>query len=295
MLTGTSTTERRAASPALERHAGRRLRGASMLRLARREIATALNGVGLYLVVTLACLAAAVTLKGYLDYLAANGTLVLAAPLRAPLLIAVILMTAFLGLSAAAGTAGERERGTLEVLMYGPVDIWTFVAGKALGLLGTYCIMLLAVAVVLALIATLTAIPLDGATAGLLALSTAPAACTIAFGMLLAAHTTRVRAAISLTLVALLLFAAIDAADQLLAARAADGALGSAAQLLAAVAAVAAWLSPFSYLSRAVESIVLADSRGVAINTLAPLLYAGALLCLTVAALRRGGVQRWRE
>ena len=271
------------------------LRRRAMLRLARRDLRAALVGPTIYLMVTLSCLVAAVVVKSYLDYVNDNGTLVLAEPLKAPLLFAVLALTAYLGLLAAAGLAGERERGTLEVLFYGPVDPPTFVGGKLLGALLVYLPAIAALVLFLALASVLTGMPLDGGTLTLAVVSILPAASMVALGLLLAALVGRLRPALALTALAIGLFFAIDAGNQFAAAQPGDSLLGSAAGLLSALAGVVSWLSPFGYIWRAMDGLSLGDAGAVALDLGAALLYAAVLTVLAVVALRAKGVQRWRE
>lgn len=272
-----------------------RLRRISALRLARRELVAALNGLPIYLMITLACLVAALLIKSYLDYVAANGTMVLANALHAPVLFAVLASNGVLCLAAAAGLAGERERGTLEVLFYGPVDSKAYIIGKLLGHLAVYVVVMVALLLFLLAASVLTGMWLD--TSGLLLLvsSALPAASMIALGLLLAALVGRQRAAVALTALLLILFVAVDFGNQFVAAQPADTALGSAAGLVARISAVVGWISPFGYIWRAAESFSLQDTAGVLLSLGSALLYGALLTALAIVALTKRGVERWRE
>lgn len=279
----------------LRREVNERLRIRSALRLARRELLAALHGPSLYVMVTVACLVAAVLIKSYLDYVDNNGTLVMSDPLKTPLLFAVVAMTGYLGLAAAAGLAGEREHGTLEVLFYGPVDAPTYIAGKMLGHLATYLLAIVVLGGFLGLSSLMTGMPLDGATLTLLAASVLPAACMIALGLLLAALVGRVRPALALTALALALLLLIDAGNQIAAAQPGDSLLGSAAGLLSAASALTSWLSPFGYFWRASDGLGIGSAGDVLVDLGLALLYSVLLTLLAIMALRWRGVQRWRE
>ena len=281
--------------PAALPGADARLRVASGWRLARREVLAALHSASVYLMVTLACLVAAVIVKSYLDFVSDSGTLVLADPLNAPLLLAVLVMTGYLGLLAAAGLAGERERGTLELLFYGPVDAPTYVGGKMLGHLITYVLAVATLAVFLALASFLTGIPLSGRALLLMAASVIPAAAMIALGLLLGALAGRIRLALALTALVSVSFIAVDAGNEIAASQPGDTLLGSAASLLSGLAALIGWISPFSYLWRAEEAFSLGSAAGALGALGAALLYAALLTGLAVVVLRWRGVQRWRE
>lgn len=272
-----------------------RLRWSSTLRLARRELLAALQGPSLYLMTTLACLVAAVLMKSYLDYISNNGTLVMADSLRAPLLFAILITTGYLGLVAAAGLGGERERGTLEVLFYGPVDTPTYIAGKLLGHLATYVPAMAVLAGFLGLASWLTGLPFGVATLLLLTASVLPAAGMIALGLFLAALVGRIRPALALTMLTIALFVAIDVGTGVAAAQPSDSLLGSAAGLLSALADLTSWLSPFSYLWRAADSFALGSTSDTLIALGEALVYGVVLTCLAAATLHRRGVHRWRE
>jgi ABC-type Na+ efflux pump permease subunit len=272
-----------------------RMRWAVARRLARREVAGALAGPSLYLMVTLACLVAAVLVKSYLDYVSANGTLVMAEPLKGPLLFAVIAMTGYLGLAAAAGLAGERERGTLEVLFYGPVDAPGYIGGKLLGHLATYVLAITALAAFLGVAALLSGMPLGAETIVLLVASLLPAAAMIAIGLLLAALVGRVRPALALTATAIAVLVAVDAGTEFAASQPGDTLLGSAAGLLSAISAFTSWISPFGYLWRAADGFALGSAGDVLLDLGVALFYSALLTVLAVIALRKRGVARWRE
>lgn len=271
------------------------LRWRSAARLARREIAAALNSLPLYMMITLACLVASVVMTSYLNYVGDNGTMVLANPLSAPVLFAVLVSNAFLCLTAAAGLAGERERGTLEVLFYGPVDSTVYIVGKLLGYLSIYGVAMAALLIFLALAAQLSGMRLDGITVLLLISSILPAAAMIALGMLLAALVGRLRPAVALTAVVLILFVAIDAGNQIAATQPSDTMLGGAATLLAQVAALVEWVSPFGYIWRAADAFSLQNTAQVLLGMGIATLYSVLLTALAIFTLTRRGVQRWRE
>jgi len=284
-----------AARSSLWRGADTRLGVDSTMRLARREIGAALHSPSVYLMVTLACLVAAVLVRSYLDFVANNGTLVLADPLKTPLLIAVLVMSGYLGLLAAAGLAGARERGTMEVLFYGPVHAPAYVGGKLIGHLITYVLAVAALAVFLATAAFLTGIPLSANALLFLVASTIPAASMITLGLWLGALAGRIRPALALTTLVSVIFLAIDAGKQIAARQPGDTLLGSAAGLLSALAALVGWISPYSYFWRAQDALVLGNGVEALVAIGVALVYAGLLTVLAVITLRARGVYRWRE
>ena len=69
-----------------------------------------------------ACLAASLVLQNTLGYVSRNAVLSTRQPLFLPIAFMVAVVSLYLGLSAALGVARERDRGTLSVLLFGPVD-----------------------------------------------------------------------------------------------------------------------------------------------------------------------------
>jgi len=272
-----------------------RLRAGSAWRLARRELMGAVRSPSLYVMVTLGCLVAAVIVSSYLDYVADSGTVVLANPLRAPLLFALLATTAYVGLLSTAGLAGERERGTLEVLFYGPVDTTSYIVGKLLGHALTYLLAALAVVAFLALTAWLTGMPLSLKELVLVAASTVPAMSMIALGLALGALAGRIRPALALAALVIAVFIAIDVGSEIAVAQPSDTLLGSAAGLLASLAAAIVWVSPMGYLFWAEDALAVGTVGDVLIAVGAASAYGLALTRMAIAALRWRGVQRWRE
>jgi membrane-associated phospholipid phosphatase len=106
--------------------------------VAWREVRLAVVGLGGYVAVSLALLAAGWIISNDVRAVRAADVLVLEHPFRTPVTVAVLLVSMFLGVSAVVSVARERDRGTLEVLFYGPIDEASYLAGKLFGQLGGY-------------------------------------------------------------------------------------------------------------------------------------------------------------
>ena len=101
--------------------------------IAWREARAVMRGLGGYVALTLALVAATWVLLIDVRALEAAGLVVLADPFRPPLAIAMLVLAVYLAISAAVSTARDRESGTLEVLFYAPVDEITCVLGRSAG------------------------------------------------------------------------------------------------------------------------------------------------------------------
>src|SRR5687767_2990856 len=101
--------------------------------VAQREFQSLARGLGGYVALAAALVGVAWILGTDLELVRANGLLVQDNTFQAPLLGAVLMLSMFLSISAVVSVARERERGTLEVLFYGPIDEVAYVAGKFMG------------------------------------------------------------------------------------------------------------------------------------------------------------------
>jgi ABC-type transport system involved in multi-copper enzyme maturation permease subunit len=266
--------------------------------IAWREARAVMRGLGGYVALTLALVAATWVLLIDVRALEAAGLVVLADPFRAPLAIAMLVLAVYLAISAAVSTTRDRESGTLEVLFYPPVDEITCVLGKVGGLLVVYFAALPLLLTSFALLALITGFALTPATIVGLALSIVPAAEVVSFGVLLSVGTSRVRTAV-LVLVgvtALLLGAALayrmvllvpitDPASPVLPLR----------DALAALDAVVRWVSPFAYLERIVDGALTGAWRTALISLTAAVGYTLLMMAGAAYWLRRRGVCRRGE
>jgi ABC-type multidrug transport system permease subunit len=263
-----------------------------------REFRAAMRGLGVYVMATAALAAAGWALLADVRAVRSSGLLVHANPFGVALAAAVFALALFLAVSAVVSAARDRERGTMEVLFYGPVDEFAYVVGKVGGLLAVYVALLPVLLVALLVIGAMTGFLLSGAILLGLVLSIIPAAEIVGFGVLLSIATNRVRTAILLfiAVVALLIGLSIaytlvllvpieDPSSPMLPVR--DG--------LAAANAVAVWVSPFTYVDRVVESSLSGAWRTALWSLAAAVCYAAATIVLAAAWLRRRGVARKGE
>jgi ABC-type transport system involved in multi-copper enzyme maturation permease subunit len=266
--------------------------------IAWREARAVMRGIGAYVALTLALVAAVWVLLLDVRTLEGAGLLVLADPFRSPLAIAMLVLVTFLALSAAVSTARDRESGTLEVLFYAPVDEITCVLGKVGGLLVVYGAALPLLLAAFALLALITGFALRPAILVSLSLSVVPAAAVISFGVLLSIGTSRVRTAVLLLVgaSAVLLGAALaygmvllvpvtDPSSPVLALR----------DALAALDAIVRWISPFAYLERLVDGALTGAWRTTLMGLAAAVGYTLLMMAGAAYWLRRRGVYRRSE
>lgn len=263
--------------------------------IAWREARGAIRGLGGYVALTLALVAAIWILRIDVRALEAGGLLALADPFRPPVAMAMLVLALFLAVSGAVSVARDRESGTLEVLFYGPVDEITYILGKMGGLVVAYLAALPLLVASLGLLALISGFALTPAILSSLALSIVPAAEIVGFGVLLSVGTSRVRTAILLLVgvTAVLLGAKVaygtvllvpisDPSSPVLALRDALAALDRANQ----------WISPFAYLERVVDGAMTGAWRTALGSLVATVAYTGLMIGLAAVWLRRRGVHR---
>jgi ABC-type transport system involved in multi-copper enzyme maturation permease subunit len=264
--------------------------------IAWREAKAALRGIGCYLALTLALLAATWILLVDVRALETAGLLVMTDPFRPAVAVAMLVLALFFAVSAATSAARDRESGTLEVLFYGPVDELTYVLGKVGGLLLAYVAILPLLLASLALLSWMSGFALTPAIPISVVLSIVPVAVVLGFGLLLSVGMGRVRSAVLLLIgvVAVLLGIRLaygmvllvpieDPASPVLPLR----------DTLAALDAAAGWISPFVWLERVVDGALRAAWPRAVASLAAAIGYALLMLGLAALWLRQRGV--WRR
>jgi ABC-type transport system involved in multi-copper enzyme maturation permease subunit len=264
--------------------------------IAWREAKAALRGMGCYVALTLALIAATWILLVDVRALKTAGLLVLTDPFRPSVGVAMLVLALFFAVSAAVSAARDRESGTLEVLFYGPVDEITYVLGKAGGLLLAYLAALPLLLASLGLLSWMSGFALTLPILVSVLLSIVPVAEIIGLGILLSIGIGRVRSAVLLLVGVVgvllgikvaygmaLLVPISDPSSPVLPLR----------DALAALDAACSWISPFAYLERVVDGATRGDWQSALLSLAAAIVYAVVMLGLAAWWLRRRGV--WRR
>lgn len=266
--------------------------------VATRELRLALTGVGAYVAAAIALLAAGWIVSHDVRAIRATDLLVLEHPFQSSATVIVLLLSLFLGVSTVVSVARERDRGTLEVLFYGPIDEPSYLVGKLVGQLGGYFAILPMVLAGLLLLSFLTGFELTGAVVAGLVLSVFAIAQAVAVALLLSVVGGRLRSGVLLFVGITIVLVAIGLGNQFLAAMPIASAASPLLPLrdgLAALQGIVAWISPYAALERTIDSITLgAWGTAVLVCGLA-LLYAAAAMLAAAILLRRRGVRALGE
>lgn len=266
-----------------------------ILTMARREAASALGGLGIYVAASVALCVAAWLLMIDVRALEVAGLLVVSDPYRGPLDAALLLLALYFAVGAAISTARDRESGTLEVLFYAPVNETAYVVGKTLGFLGAYLVILPVLAAGFFVLSLVSGFLLPPTFALSLVLSLVPVTSVVAFGILLAIGTSKVRSAVLILAVVAFAFIGATAAYSMILLVPIDNPSSPIVPLrdaLAAANAVLRWISPFRYLQTIVGDGVAVGAWITAAKALAVSLAASAALIAAASLwLRRRGVE----
>lgn len=263
--------------------------------IARRDIKSTVNGLGIYVAASLAFLVAMLFVRSNLHGVTENGLMVMANPLNYPLLIAVIIGAIYLALTSTISVSRERDQGTLEVLFYGPVDYATYVLAKFLEQLLTFVGLIAIYVVGFFIISKLTNFGMDGSFLAMAGLSVLMAASIVAFGLLLSTVSRNARTSVIVLLVLLVAFLAIDIVAGILTGMSARDMSITLVYTRVAVDMInqgLKWISPFAYLSRGMAAVELGSSTQILSSIGASLLYTAVLLALAIQFLDRRGVRK---
>ena len=262
----------------------------------QRDLRSMLLGRGVYIVLSLALLAAVLILRNYLSFVDENGLLILSGAFNFPIFAIIFLTALFLALSSVATIAREREQGTMEALFYAPVDAIAYILGKYLAQVSTYLVMVVIYILCFLLYAFFTNFTFPVSLIWIGFLSVLVASDVIAFGIFISAWSGRVRTAIFLFLTVIVLLILVQFGQQFLAAVPANSSYYSPVQFLQGaldfINRIVIWLSPFSYLTQGMEAIRRGSFATYWLIVGASVIFTLLFLALSVDALERKGVRK---
>lgn len=234
----------------------------AMQALQRRNSQSAGYSLGLYITTTVAFVAAAIALHNTLRFVERNAVLATRQPLFLPIFVTAVLTSIYLALMSSVSASRERDRGTLEVLLYGPVDEAAFILGKFLAQLKIYLGVLVMAFVWTNLTTWVLHLAFSVEALVLLATSLAPAAAVIAFGLLTALWGGRTRTAVIYFILIVLLLVGLETADSALSAftlatsPTQNDPLLLVRNALVVINGVVQWISPYAQFSRTMEDLL---------------------------------------
>lgn len=265
---------------------------------AKRELRSTLNGLGIYVVMSL--IFVAISFWGFRSQLfevMQAGIIPLQNPILIPFYLAVGLAAAYLGLCAALSISRERDMGTIEVLFYGPVDSTSYVAGKYVQQMLAFLVVLVFSIVNFYVISAFTNLGVSNIV-GLLVLSLFLASCMVSFGIFLSSLSRRMAVSVILFLGLILFFLAFQFIHAYLQGltifdqRNYNPLLIYVRGLFDNLNFVINWISPLAYFDRGSLALLMGDMVQYVWSLASSLIYSVVLLGLSVVAFNRKGVRR---
>jgi ABC-type transport system involved in multi-copper enzyme maturation permease subunit len=252
-------------------------------------------GLGIYITLSVAFAAAAIVLHNTLRFVESNAVLSTRQPLFLPIAFMVAVVSLYLGMTAALAVARERDRGTLQVLLFGPVDETAFLLGHFVAQLQAYGGVVLLAIVWVNLVTWLLHLAFSIPVIILLVTSVATVATVIAFGLLVAVWGGRTRSALVYFILVALLFIGLQLGREvvnglaLTSSSTQNDPIFLIRNALVAINLVTEWVSPYAQLSRLMDDLLNGNTRGYVLHLAVTLLQTFAFLSASVWILRRKG------
>lgn len=232
----------------------------------RRALISSLYSPGIYVVTSLALLAASTLVLNNLAFLDENGLLVLTRPFFLPVFVCTLLLSLYLALHATLQLVREREQGTLKVLFFGPVDGVSYLLGRLWSQL-----LLFAMAAGLVLLwaiglGWLTNLLVQMDLLAVLGLGLLTNGAVVAFGLLVGGWGRTARTGLIVFALVVLLALLVQFGDQALLQLASQTQsnrqdpftfLRAALEMLNGLLL---WLSPFAQMSRGMDALLVGDA-----------------------------------
>ena len=261
--------------------------------LAKKDLSAATKSWGPYVAATISFLASSLVLKKYLSGIGDNNILIASDPLNFPLYISLVVVSFYIALISAITISSEKDRGTLEVLFYGPVNHTSYLMSKYIADM-TIFLFLIGLLIPYFLVATtLTNLALSWSLLKGIVLSVFSASCIISFSLLISTATSKMRTSVIWLVVLLGAFLSIQLTNGIL-LRLNVGTLSPVVQYLRRTVHLintgTEWVTPFAPLNKGIQAIVISNDQLYFGCILFALLYSSIFLAASVAVLRKKGV-----
>lgn len=266
----------------------------SMRVLIKRELISSLYGWGVYAAMFIAFLVSSFILRNFLRGIREENIFISSYPLNFPLFVSVVIISFYLVVVSAISISREREQGTLEVLFYGPVSSSSFLLGKYFTDMILYMIILGFSAIYFLGVSLLTNLGFTYLLVKAFLLSIFLASCVISFGLFISSLTGRVRSSIIWLVGILLAFLGLWFLQNMFLtfpSEAFTSWLLYIRKTLFVTQHIINWISPFSYLSRGMESIRIGSVKPFVLNIVYSIIYTVVLLFLSIYILKAKGVR----
>lgn len=261
----------------------------------KREARSSFFGLGLYIASTIACFVSAFIFNSYINTVEGNNIMVMASPLNTPLFYAVIVATLYTAISSSTALSREKDKGTLEVLFYGPVDHLSVILAKFFEDIISFLIIMFLVTLYFVYAAIATNLGFSISYLYAVILSIFIAGSMSSFGLWLSSLTARIRTSVLLLIVIMGGLLGLQfLQNYILTLKPEDLSLSMVyvMGILSNVLRIIRWASPFSYLMNGINAVALGSVSMYIENMLGALVYTIILLILSVYTLKWKGVRK---
>lgn len=270
------------------------LSGHAIAVLTRKDFSAAVKSWGPYIAATISFFVSSFLLKNYLTTLKGDDILISSDPLNFPLMVSLIVVSLYLAILTTVSVTREKEKGTLEVLFYGPLSCGSFLMAKFLADILIYLFVLLFLMLYFLALTALTNLGFSWTLMGAIVLSVFWISCVISFSMFITSFTSRTRSSIIWLVTVLFILLLIEVAHSMLLGLPDESLSDLLVYLregLRMAVAGTDWISPFSILMKGMESINLGDISLYAFNVCRSLVYTFVFLLLSVLIMEKKGVR----
>ncbi len=262
--------------------------------MAKKDLYSTLSSWGIYIAAFLSFIASSFILKNFLDSIKENDILISANPLNSPLFISTIIISFYLAILSAISISREKDKGTLEVLFYGPVSCPTYILGKYIKDMLTYLVVVVFFLAYFWGVSLLTNLGFSYGLVKIIFVSIFSVSCIVSFGLFISSLTGKMRNSIIWLIGILIFFLAIQVGQTILFGMPEEKMspiLTYLGNTLSVVSRGVNWISPFSYLTRGIDTVALDNTFLYWLNILYSIIYSTILLVLSIFTLKRKGVR----
>ena len=263
----------------------------------KRASQSKLWSLGVFVTMTIALMISSILLINGMRFIETNLLMVEKQVLLVPVLTNGILISLYLALLAAIGFSRELDKGTLETLLYGPVNELTFIIGSFLAYLKVFTITLIITLIWSNLCVWILNLSFRLDILGLLIASLFMTAELIALGLFSAAWGGKTRNALIYLVLVILLLGGVQIADfivsglvQLTTTTASDPMI-VVRDILASINGITRWFSPFALGLHSMEAIIEQSYTQFFLNIGLMVLETILLLGGAIVLLKKKGVR----
>lgn len=254
-------------------------------------------GIGVFIVMSIGFAVSSLVLINTIKFTQVNIVSVEQQPLLVPIMVNGMLVSLYLAFTSAISVSREYDKGTLELLMYGPVDESSFILGNFLAQLFVFLVSVLAALVWTAICIWQINLTFHWDILWIFLSTFFMAAQLVALGLLTAILGGKTRNSLVYLVLFVLLFAAIPLADTIVSNLVvASGSTGNdplliVRDVLLVVNNIISWISPYALMRDSVNGLMDGSTTTYLVNMAVMFFETLLMIFGSIFALRKKGVR----